>query len=138
MKISTRNQWKGTVKAIKKGGVNSEISIKLSDTTFITSVITNGAVEKLELKEGSEAIALVKASNVIIGLDVKNISARNVLCGKISSIIEGPINCEIVIDAGDVSVTSIITKESCNILGLNKGKEACAIIKASNVILLVE
>lgn len=138
MKISTRNQLKGTVSTVKKGAVNSEVDIKLSGGTEITAIITNGAVDKLGLKEGSEATALVKASNVIVGLDAKSISARNVLCGKVSSILEGPVNCEVTIDVNGTTITSIITEGSCKKLGLAKGKDACAIIKASNVILLVE
>ncbi len=138
MKVSTRNQLKGTVSAILEGAVNSEVSIKLSEDTSITAIITNGAVKSMGLKEGIETTALVKASNVIIGLDAKGISARNVLTGKVSTIVEGPVNCEVSIDVNGVTVTSIITKESCSKLELAKGKEACAIIKATTVILLVD
>jgi len=139
MKISTRNQLNGTVASIAKGAVNAEVSIKLAGSTNIVAVITNGAVEKLGLKEGVKATALFKASNVMVGTDVKGISARNVLCGKISAIVEGVVNCEVSIDlGGGVIITSIITKESCTKLALAKGKEACGIIKASSVILAVE
>jgi len=138
MEVSTRNQLKGSVSSVVKGAVNSEVTLKLSDSATITAIITNGAVEKLNLKEGVEATALVKASNVIIGLDAKNLSARNILCGKISSLLEGPVNCEVSIEVGQITITSVITKESCKNLGLATGKEACAIVKASSVILLVE
>ncbi len=138
MKVSTRNQLKGSVSSIIKGAVNSEVVLKISEGSSITSIITNGAVEKLGLKEGGEATALIKASNVIIGIDAKSLSARNVLCGKVSSIIEGPVNCEVSIDVNGATITSIITKGSCNRLGLAEGKEACAIIKATTVILVIE
>ncbi len=138
MKVSTRNQLKGSVSSIIKGAVNSEVVLKISEGTSITAIITNGAVDKLGLKEGGEATALIKASNVIIGIDAKSLSARNVLCGKVSSIVEGPVNCEVSIDVNGVTITSIITKGSCNRLGLAEGKEACAIIKATTVILVIE
>lgn len=139
MKISTRNQLSGAVASIVKGAINSEVSIKLSGSVNIIAIITNGAVEKLGLKEGVKTTALFKASNVMVGTDVKSISARNVLCGKVSDIIEGVVNCEVSIDlGGGVVITSTITKESCKKLGLAKGKEACGIIKASSVILAVE
>ncbi len=138
MKVSTRNQLKGSVSSIIKGAVNSEVVLKISEGSSITSIITNGAVEKLGLKEGGEATALIKASNVIIGIDAKSLSARNVLCGKVSSIVEGPVNCEVSIDVNGATITSIITKGSCNRLGLAEGKEACAIIKATTVILVIE
>jgi len=69
MKISARNQLKGTVKTIKAGAVNSEIKIELSGGEQIASIITNEAVKSLDLKVGSTAYAIVKASNVMLGVD---------------------------------------------------------------------
>ncbi len=69
MKLSARNQFKGTVKSLHTGAVNSEVVIELADGLHITSVITNGAVQNLGLKVGSEAYAVVKASEVMVGTD---------------------------------------------------------------------
>lgn len=64
------------------------------------------------------------------------ISARNVLKGKIKQVTPGAVNSEIVIElAGGVEVVSIITKSSAERLGLAPGKNAYAIIKASNVMI---
>jgi len=140
MKISTRNQLKGTVTSIKEGAINSEVTLSISNKDEIVSVITNASVANLGLKAGKEAIALIKASNVIIGIDIKHISARNVLKGTVTSIVEGAINDEVTIGllGGGSSITAIITKESVKSLGLVKGTEATAIIKASEVILATE
>jgi molybdopterin-binding protein len=140
MKISTRNQLKGTVTSIKEGSINSEVTLSISSKDEIVSVITNASVANLGLKTGKEAIALIKASNVIIGIDIKHISARNLLKGTVTSIVEGAINDEVTIglSGGGSSITAIITKESVKSLGLAKGKEATAIIKASEVILATE
>jgi len=140
MKISTRNQLKGTVTSIKEGAINSEVTLSISNKDEIVSVITNASVANLGLKAGKEAIALIKASNVIIGIDIKHISARNVLKGTVTSIVEGAINDEVTIGllGGGSSITAIITKESVKSLGLAKGTEATAIIKASEVILATE
>lgn len=140
MKISTRNQLKGTVLSIKEGAINSEVILEICACNQIVAVITNTAVKNLGLKVGKEAIALIKASNVILGIDVKLVSARNVLTGAVSSIVEGSINDEVTIDLGNVdcSITSVITKESVKKLGLSFGKEVSAIIKASEVILATE
>lgn len=64
------------------------------------------------------------------------ISARNVLKGKVKSITEGAVNNEIVIEVtGGVEMVSIITKSSSERLGLKVGKEVYSIVKASNVMI---
>ncbi|MGX9460530.1 TOBE domain-containing protein [Shewanella sp. A14] len=69
MRISARNKMQGTVKTIQTGSVNSEVLIELSGGELIVSIITNEAVQSLELKVGSTAYAIVKASNVMLGVD---------------------------------------------------------------------
>jgi molybdopterin-binding protein len=67
------------------------------------------------------------------------ISARNNLSGTIKSIDEGSVNNEVVIElAPGVEITSVVTKKSCQQLGLVVGGEAYAIIKASNVMVAVD
>lgn len=69
MKISAKNQLKGKVKSITPGAINSEVVIELPGGTTITSIITKGSQEELGLKVGSTAYAVIKASNVLIGVD---------------------------------------------------------------------
>lgn len=67
------------------------------------------------------------------------LSARNVLKGKVKQVKLGAVNAEIVMElAGGVEVVSIITKESTEKLGLVKGKDAYAVIKASSVMIAVD
>jgi len=62
------------------------------------------------------------------------ISARNVLKGKVKKVVPGAVNSEITIEiAGGIEIVSIITKSSAERLGLKEGKEVSAVIKASNV-----
>ena len=68
MKISARNQLKGTIKAITKGAVNSEVVMEVGGVEII-SIITNSSVQNLGLKEGGEAFAVIKASNVMIAVN---------------------------------------------------------------------
>jgi len=67
--LSARNQLKGTIKEVTKGAVNSEVKIELPGGTVITSIITNASADRLELKKGVEAYAVIKASSVMIGKD---------------------------------------------------------------------
>lgn len=69
MKISARNQLKGKVVKVQKGAVNSVIVLDIGGGNRVTSTITNAAVEELGLQEGADAYALIKASNVMIGVD---------------------------------------------------------------------
>lgn len=69
MRISARNSIKGTIKSIIKGPVNAEVVIDIGNGVFITSMITSHAVENLSLKEGMQAYAVVKASEVMVAVD---------------------------------------------------------------------
>lgn len=69
MKLSARNTLKGTVKKIIPGAINAEVIIELPGGVQVTSIVTMEAVSSLELKEGKPAYAIIKASNVMIGVD---------------------------------------------------------------------
>ncbi|RPH98438.1 MAG: transporter [Zetaproteobacteria bacterium] len=67
------------------------------------------------------------------------ISARNTLKGKVKQIEEGAVNTEVTIELpGGVEIVSIITKKSAAGLGLSKGKDVYAVIKASSVMIGVD
>ncbi len=66
------------------------------------------------------------------------LSARNTFKGKVTEIKEGVVNCEVLIDVGGTIVTSIITKDAVNSLSLAEGGVAYAVIKASNVMVMVD
>ncbi len=66
MKLSARNQLKGKIVAVIKGQTTAHVRIDLGNGMVITSSITNEAVDDLQLAPGDEAIAIVKASDVMI------------------------------------------------------------------------
>ena len=68
MRFSARNQLTGTVEAINKGAVNSEVALRLGGGTLVHAVVTNEAVMALGIKPGGEATALIKASHVVLGV----------------------------------------------------------------------
>ena len=69
MKLSARNILKGKVVMVIKGAVNAEVTIELPGGTQLVSIITNASVESLELQEGKQAYAVIKASNIMVGVD---------------------------------------------------------------------
>ena len=68
MKISARNVLKGKISKITKGATTSHVLIDVNGAT-VTASITNESVEALNLKEGIEAYAVIKASDVMVGVD---------------------------------------------------------------------
>jgi molybdopterin-binding protein len=68
MKLSARNQIAGTIKTVKPGATTTHVTIEVSPTVMITASITNEAAEELALKPGMSAFAVVKASDVMVGV----------------------------------------------------------------------
>jgi molybdopterin-binding protein len=66
MKLSARNQIKGKVLAVQKGATTAQVRIDIGNGVVITSSITNEAVDDLGLGVGDEAIAVIKASDVMV------------------------------------------------------------------------
>ena len=69
MKLSARNILKGKIVKIITGAVNAEVTIELPGGVQLVSIITNASVASLDLKEGKEAYAVIKASNIMVGVD---------------------------------------------------------------------
>lgn len=69
MRISARNVIKGTVVSIDKGATTAHVKIEISPGQVITASITNEAIDALKLVVGGSAYAVVKASDVMVGVD---------------------------------------------------------------------
>jgi len=69
MKISARNQLKGKIIEVKKGATTAHVRLEIAPGQIVTAAITNETVDELGLKSGDAAIALIKASNVMIAIN---------------------------------------------------------------------
>jgi len=69
MKISARNKLHGTIVDVTKGATTAHVRIDLGGGVVVTASITNEAVDELGLKTGGTAIAVIKASDVMIAVD---------------------------------------------------------------------
>jgi molybdate transport system regulatory protein len=140
MKTSARNQFSGTVVGLKAGEVEYEVRLKLDETDELVAIISRESAETLDLRIGTEAFALVKSSSVLLTTEKEaRTTARNHLWGTVSHIHESSVNTEVTLTLpGGKSVCAMVLHESLTELGLSIGKPACAIFKASAVILCAQ
>jgi molybdate transport system regulatory protein len=141
MKTSARNAFRCRVATIKRGTVDVEVTLELSDANFIVAVITNDSVDNLGLEPGRDVMALVKSSFVMLARadDHLQISARNRILGTVIERIDGGVNCDITVDVGGgKTLAAAITTISADSLPISVGDRVCAFFKASHVILAAD
>lgn len=69
MRLSARNQFKGKIVEIQEGAVNGIVRIDIGGGNEITSTISMGSIRDLGLEVGKEAIAVIKATSVMVGVE---------------------------------------------------------------------
>jgi molybdopterin-binding protein len=69
MALSARNNLGGTVRAVTTDEVMAEVVIELDGGETVTSTITRGSADRLDLSEGDEVAAVIKASEVMVEKD---------------------------------------------------------------------
>ena len=69
MKLSARNQFKGTILSIEEGAVNGIVRIDIGGGNVVISTISMGSIRELGLKVGGTAYAVIKATSVMVGVD---------------------------------------------------------------------
>jgi len=69
MRLSARNQIKGTVADVKKGATTAHVRVDIGNGVIVTSSITNEAIDDLGIKPGGKVTVVVKASDVMIAVD---------------------------------------------------------------------
>lgn len=138
LKTSARNHLSGMVVAVHRGAVNDTIELDMQGGQRIVASITCESTRHLGLAPGRAAIALIKASSVLLALPdpAMKLSARNQLAGTVTAVQRGAVNAEASIGlAGGGVIVAIVTQGSVDALGLTEGQAVLALIKASNIIL---
>jgi molybdate transport system regulatory protein len=136
MKTTARNQFAGTVTGVELGPVSAQVGIALASGAAITATMTRSAAQRLKLKKGKEALALIKASAVVLVTDFAGwqLSARNQLEGTVSRIDPGAVSSLVVLTLpGGALLTASVTNEGVEALGLAVGTPATAVFKAYSV-----
>ena len=133
MRISARNQLLGQVIKVQEGAVNGIVTLEFAGET-ITGTISMAAINELELVPGKKAVAIIKATEVMIGIGDMTLSARNKITGIVSNINEGAVNAIVTLDiAGGNKISATISMAAVKELGLTVGTKAVAVIKATSV-----
>lgn len=137
MKTSARNQFAGTITGLREGDVDFEVRLGLDADNELIAVITRESAENMGLQIGMEINALVKSSSVLLLTDANiKTTARNHLWGEVTRISDGSVNAEVtLVLPGGTTVCAVVTHDSVANLGLAIGGRACAVFKASAVIL---
>lgn len=141
MKTTARNQFAGTVSAVDIGPVSAEVTITLKAGDEITATMTSAAARRLKLKKGKEALALVKASAIVLVTDFAGwqLSARNQLAGTVSRIEQGAVSSLVILTLpGGAAITASVTNEGVEALGLKVGTPATAVFKAYSVMVAAQ
>ena len=138
LKTSARNHLSGMVVAVHRGAVHDTIELDVPGGQRIVASITCESTRQLGLAPGRAAIALIKASAVLLAVPdpAMKLSARNQLAGTVSAVHLGAVNAEVSVElAGGGVIVAIVTHGSIDALGLAEGQAVIAIIKASSIIL---
>lgn len=140
MKTTARNQFLGTVSAVRSGAVNDEVELALPSGMRLVAIVPHESTQALGLRTQMPALAMVQAANVLIatGLTGTRVSARNQLHGTVRAVTPGAVNAEVLlaIDGGG-EIVATVTQASVAALALAPGTPATALVKASDVILAV-
>jgi len=141
MKSSARNQFSGIVATVHDGAINDEIELEIAPGQRLVSTVTRESRQALKLEVGAKALALVKASSVMLVSDSAGMrfSARNQLAGKVDAVMTGAVNSEVLVRLpGGAIVVAIITNASVSGMGLRQGDDVTAMFKASSVFLATQ
>ncbi len=101
METSARNVFSGKVVAVNSGAVNDEVELSVEGGINIVASITKVSTKNLGLKPGTSAMALIKASFVLLMNDAENylLSTRNQFAGTVSKVTPGAVNAEVIVDS---------------------------------------
>jgi len=139
LRTSARNQFSCTVSRIEEGPVSARVFLALDENCELEAQVTRESVGHLSLASGREVIALVKAPAVfLLAESGVRTSVSNHLTGVVSRIHVGAVNAEVVVDLAlsrTRHVTSVVTTQAVNDLGLAVGTSVTAAFQSTSVIL---
>jgi molybdate transport system regulatory protein len=140
MRTSARNALRGRVRGVARDAVSAEVTLGVADGVEITASLTRRSVDELGLTVGKSAIALIKASSVVLARQVAaGPDVRNRIRGVVVRREDDPLNSEVAVDiGGGKTMVATVSLETARALELAAGVAVTALVDASDVILAVE
>ncbi|MDD4505882.1 MAG: TOBE domain-containing protein [Sulfurospirillaceae bacterium] len=137
LKLSARNQLIGTISSIRADAVSVAIELTIKGTDKLFLSITLPSFDELGISIHNKAIAIIKASSVMIAKEKPDEKVyENILQGNIIHLVSGTTHTEVTLELESKStITATITNDTCKELGLENGQATYAFFKASSVIL---
>jgi len=141
MQTSAGNQLLGTVISISTEGLNSEIVLQLEGGDQVAALITPQGLQRLGLKIGSRAYAIIRTSAVMLMHANTDLlfSARNNFCGRLIEMEVGPIGAKLTLQLQSGNIfQAFVSKQTVNELDLKQGEPVCCVFRAIDVLIAVE
>jgi molybdate transport system regulatory protein len=140
-KTSARNSFFGKIQELRRGDIQTKVTLATISGFKVTTVITNESLEQLALKEGMLITAEVKAPWVILqkGKEEPKCSAENRFKGVIERIKNGEVNTEYMLRIADgTTICSIVSTESAQNLALDLHDQVWAIFNSFAVVINIQ
>jgi molybdate transport system regulatory protein len=140
LRISARNMFRAEVTRIRKGPVDVEVTLKVSDRHAILATVTNSATDDLGLAVGSKVLVLIKAPFIRFAkADQAPPVARNWFAGVVSYRADSRPNSEIHLDIGHgKTLIGVVPRQAADDLDIKEGHEIAATFEANHVILVAD
>ena len=138
MKTSSRNSFQGTITAIILGGLNDEVELTLASGEKVYGQLAHASAERLGLAVGMEAMALVKATEILLVNENEDyeVCCRNQFTGKVQKLVRGFVNGEVLIQtASGLELNATVSLDGINRLRVERGATVTAMFKSSNVMI---
>jgi len=141
MKTSSRNAYCGKITSLTPGVISDEVEIELESGEKVYGQITSISSKNLDLEVGKEAMALIKATEIMLvtELDDWKVSCRNQFTGKVIKLTRGFVNGEVLVQTpSGLEINATVTLDGVNRLKLERGSTVVAMFKANNVLVAVK
>jgi molybdate transport system regulatory protein len=137
---TTPNVLRGIVSRVLTGSVMCEVRVDVRGSEFVAAV-TRDSLSRLELETGDRVRVFLRDTELTLAKGserVENLTTRNQMGGKVQTIVDGSVLCEVRVDAGGDELVAVVTRYSIERFGLEVGDDVVVLVKATDVSLALD